>query len=75
MKNSKTAPRRIALMLTYIVVFLGAVVIGGYLMAHQHQAHIPSVYLLLAFLLLACIAMFRFMRGGGNQSSNKNGEE
>ena len=75
MKNNKPAPRRFALTLSYIVVFLGAVVIGGYLMTHQHQAHIPSLYLLLGIVLLACITMFLFMRGGGNQSSNKNEEE
>ena len=75
MKNNKPAPRRIALTLTYIVVFLGAVVIGGYLMTHQHQAHIPGLYLLLGIVLLACITMFLFMRGGGKRSSNKNGKE
>ena len=72
MKNNKPAPRRFALTLSYIVVFLGAVVIGGYLMTHQHQAHIPGLYLLLGIVLLACIPMFLFMRGGGDQSSNKN---
>ena len=75
MKNNKPAPRRFALTLTYIVVFLGAVVIGGYLMTHQHQAHIPGVYLLLGVLLLACITIFLFVRGGGNGPSNKEGKE
>ena len=75
MKNNKPAPLRFALTLTYIVVFLGAIVVGGYLMTHQHQAHIPGVYLLLGALLLACITMFLFMRGGGKQSSNKNGKQ
>ena len=75
MKNNESAPRRVALTLTYIVVFLGAVVIGGYLMTHQHQAHIPSLYLLLGIVLLACIPMLLFMRGGRNQSSNRNDEE
>ena len=75
MENNKSAPRRFALTLSYIVVFLGAVVIGGYLMTHQHQAHIPGVYLILGLVLLACIPMFLFMRGGRNQSSNRNEEE
>ncbi|HEY9093040.1 DUF2933 domain-containing protein [Parasphingorhabdus sp.] len=75
MKNNKPAPRRFALTLTYIVVFLGAIVVGGYLMTHQHQAHIPGLYLLLGALLLACITMFLFMRGGRHGYSNKNGEE
>lgn len=75
MKNNKSASRRIALALAYIIVFLGAVAMGGYLMTHQHQAHIPGVYLLLGVLLLACITIFLFVRGGGNGPSNKEGKE
>lgn len=75
MKNNKSASRGIALALAYIVVFLVAVAIGGYLMTHQHQAHIPGVYLLLSVLLLACITIFLFMRGAGNGTSNKDGKE
>ena len=70
MKNKKQAPRLISSTFVYLLVFSGAVVIGGYLMIHEHRAHLPGGYFFLSILLLACFAMHLFMHGGHGHSNN-----
>lgn len=54
----------------YVLVFLVALGIGGFLMVHEHQAHIPGGVLLLGGFLLICITMHLFMRAGGHGHSH-----
>lgn len=54
----------------YVLVFLVSLGIGGFLMVHEHQAHIPGGVLLLGGFLLICITMYLFMHAGGHEDSH-----
>lgn len=54
----------------YVLVFLVSLGIGGFLMVHEHQAHIPGGVLLLGGFLLICITMHLFMHAGGHEDSH-----
>jgi hypothetical protein len=54
----------------YVLVFLVSLGIGGFLMVHEHQAHIPGGVLLLGGFLLVCITMHLFMHAGGHGHSH-----
>lgn len=58
------------------IVFLVFIGIGGFLMYHEHRAHIPGGFWLLIGLLGACVLMHVFMHGGHGhgQSSDTEGE-
>ena len=70
MKHDKQEPRLISSTLVYILVFCAAIVIGGYLMIHEHQAHMPGGYFFLTILLFGCVVMHLFMHGGGHGHSS-----
>lgn len=54
----------------YVLVFLVSLGIGGFLMIHEHQAHIPGGVLLLGGFLLICITMHLLMHAGGHGRSH-----
>ncbi len=76
MKNDNQHPRIVSSTLVYVLVFGAAVLIGGYLMFHEHRAHLPGGYFFLTILLLACVTMHLFMHGGHGHSghSDKDGD-
>ncbi|MEO1169466.1 MAG: DUF2933 domain-containing protein [Pseudomonadota bacterium] len=54
------------------IVFLVFVGIGGFLMYHGHQAHIPGgVWLLIGFLAV-CVLVHVFMHGGHGGTDDHN---
>lgn len=73
MKDNKQIPRLISSTFIYLLVFGGAIAIGGYLMIHEHRAHLPGGYFFLTILLLGCITMHLFMHGGGHGHSDDKG--